>query len=45
MDMIDCPLCKGVGEDPETQDEEGCIHLVCYLCDGSGIVMPGTTIP
>jgi len=40
--MIDCPACGGIGEMPDTQEEEGCIHLVCFLCEGSCIVPDGT---
>ena len=40
--MIDCPRCGGIGESPDTQVQEGCIHLVCLLCEGAGIVPDGT---
>jgi len=33
---LKCETCGGSGEDPETEEECGCIHRACPQCSGSG---------
>ena len=36
LSALRCETCGGSGEDPETEDECGCIHRACEVCRGSG---------